>query len=111
LVDNAPPIDILKMAVLTSADKADRRDTPALSVVATIVEALRGFQLLEAHKPPPVRGVARGRVADEPTWKNGCSDLGRCPARVAHIEGRRPQLRIAARRQPTIILQPQTEQS
>jgi hypothetical protein len=35
LVNHAVPIHVLKMAVLASADKTDRRDAPAFAVIAS----------------------------------------------------------------------------
>jgi hypothetical protein len=109
LVNHAVPINVLKMAVLASADETDRRDAPTFAIITSIFEPFGGFQLFEAHKPSPIRRIAWRRVAHEPSWKNGRSNLGGGPARIAYAERWRPQLRIATRCKPAVAFQAQAQ--
>ena len=43
LMDDAVPIDILKVAVFASAHKTDRRDLTPLAVIAAIMKKPRGL--------------------------------------------------------------------
>jgi hypothetical protein len=102
-VNHAPPIDILKMAVLAPTNKANGRYAAALPIVPAVVDSLWSFQLLEPHKPSPIRRITRKDIAHEPMRENFHPDLWRRSARIAQIEGRRSQLWIAIRRKAAVV--------
>ena len=68
-------------------------------------------QLLKAHEPASIGWIAFDGITHKPARKHGRSDLWRLATRVPKIDWRRAQLRVAAGRQPIIVLEPQAQQS
>ena len=111
LMDHAPPIDVLKVTILTSADKPDRRGVALLPVGPEVNHPLRRIQVLEPHEPAAIGRFAGQRVACKPSREHCRADRGRGSLGILFVDRRRSELRRLVARDAIVVLQPQMQKA
>lgn len=107
---NSPPLDILQMALLASADEPNGGDLAALAIICLVILSAGRIEILKADEAAPVRLITWEGLAHEPAREYRPLDPERASFGIAVVDRWGAKLRGPITCQSPITAKPLVKQ-